>query len=89
MTGPLRYNPRRMKLTAKNLPTLLRILLLCLLVGTLAWEILERVLEYAGLPLSLGIGPVGFDLRVISLWAMFNPGSLIGIVPAFLLFRRL
>ncbi len=78
-----------MKLTARNLPTFLRILLLCLLVGTLAWELVERVLEYAGLSVSLGVGPVGFDLRVISLWAMFNPGSLIAIGPAFLLFRRL
>ncbi len=78
-----------MKLTAKNLPLLMRILLLCLLVGTLAWELLERLLEYADVMITLGVGPVGFDLRVISLWIIVNPGTLIGIVAALLLFRRL
>ena len=77
-----------MKLTAKNLPVLLRILLLCLVIGTLAWELVERLLELAGVTLDLSVGPVGFDIEVIALSVMANPGTLIAIVPAVLLFRK-
>lgn len=78
-----------MKLSAKNLPVLMRLLLLCMIVGTLAWELLERLLELAGFPLGLSAGPVGFDLRVLAVSAMANPGTLVGIVPAIVLYRRL
>lgn len=78
-----------MKLTAKNLPVFTRITLLCLVIGTLAWEILERILVLAGANLDLSVGPVGFDIQVLALWVMVNPGTLIGILPAILLFRRL
>ena len=78
-----------MKLTAKNLPVLTRILLLCLLIGTLAWELVERLLELAGVTLDLAVGPVGFDIEVIEVAVMANPGTLLGLVPAILLFRRL
>ena len=77
-----------MKLTAKNLPVLMRILLLCLVIGTLAWELVERLLELAGLTLDLSVGPVGFDIEVIALSVMANPGTLIAIVPAVMLFRK-
>ncbi len=77
-----------MKLTAKNLPVLMRILLLCLVIGTLAWELVERLLELAGVTLDLSVGPVGFDIEVIALSVMANPGTLIAIVPAVLLFRK-
>lgn len=77
-----------MKLTAKNLPVLLRVLLLCLVIGTLAWELVERLLELAGVTLDLSVGPVGFDIEVIALSVMANPGTLIAIVPAILLFRK-
>jgi hypothetical protein len=77
-----------MKLTAKNLPVLTRLLVLCMVIGTLAWEIVERLLALAGVALDLSVGPVGFDIEVIALSVMANPGTLIGIVPAILLFRR-
>ncbi|MFW5742887.1 MAG: hypothetical protein ACOCY8_06625 [Spirochaetota bacterium] len=78
-----------MKLTAKNLPMFLRILVLCLVIGTLAWELVERLLELAGVALDLSVGPVGFDIEVVALSVMANPGTLIAIVPAVLLFRKL
>ncbi|MFW5880754.1 MAG: hypothetical protein ACOCU9_03910 [Spirochaetota bacterium] len=78
-----------MKLTAKNLPVFMRVLLLCLVIGTLAWELVERLLELAGVALDLSVGPVGFDIEVVALSVMANPGTLIAIVPAVLLFRKL
>lgn len=78
-----------MKLTAKNLPILTRLLVLCLLVGTLAWEVLERVLELAGANLDLSVGPVGFDIEVLVLFVMANPGTLVGLLAAIMLFRKL
>ena len=78
-----------MKLTAKNLPVLTRLLVLCLLIGTLAWELVERVLELAGVALDLAVGPVGFDIEVVELAVMANPGTLLGLLPAIILFRKL
>ncbi|MFP4114805.1 MAG: hypothetical protein ACOC1I_03730 [Spirochaetota bacterium] len=78
-----------MKLTAKTLPILTRLLVLCLLIGTLAWELAERLLELAGVTIDLTVGPVGFDIEVIALSVMANPGTIVGILPAILLFRKL
>ncbi len=78
-----------MKLTTKNLPILLRLLVLCLLIGTLAWELLERLLEIAGVGIDLSVGPVGFDIEVIVLSVMANPGTFLAIIPAVVLFRKL
>jgi len=78
-----------MKLTAKNLPILVRLLVLCMVVGTLAWELIERILELTGIAVDLAVGPVGFDIEVLALSVMANPGTLIGIVPAIALYRRL
>jgi hypothetical protein len=78
-----------MKLTAKNLPVFLRILVLCLIVGTLAWELVERILLLMGIGVDLTVGPVGFDIEVIVFSIMANPGTLLGIVPAIALFRRM
>ncbi len=78
-----------MKLNGKNLPTLTRLLLICVVVATIAWELLERLLALGGAPLDLSLGPIGFDIPVIAMSLQVNPGTLLGIVPAVLLFRRL
>jgi len=78
-----------MKLTTKNLPVLMRLLVLCIVIGTLAWELLERLLELAGVQLDLTVGPVGFDIEVLAVSVMANPGTLFGIIPAVVLFRKL
>ena len=78
-----------MKLIAKNLPILIRLVIICAVVGPLAWELLERLLALGGVTLDLALGPVGFDIQVISFSLQVNPGTLLGIVPAILLFKRL
>ena len=59
------------------------------LIGTLAWEVLERIVLQMGYELALGIGPVGFDLSVLSFYIKINPGSFIGLLGAVFLFRLL
>ncbi|MFP4550638.1 MAG: hypothetical protein ACLFNT_07535 [Spirochaetales bacterium] len=78
-----------MKLSSKSLPVFTRILVASLAVGTLAWELVERIIALAGRTLDLAVGPIGFDVHVVALWFMLNPGTLLGILPAVLLFRRL
>lgn len=78
-----------MKLIKKNLQPLLLLLFLGLLIGTLSWDILERLAAAAGLPFSLSVGPVGFDLEVISFFIRFNPGTFLGAAGGILLFRSL
>ena len=87
--GPARRIRRRMKLNSKNLPVLMRLLLICAVVATLAWELLERLLAMGGVALNLSLGPVGFDIQVISIFLQVNPGTILGVVPAVILFRRL
>ena len=41
----------------------------------------------AGFELALGIGPVGFDLSVLSVFVKINPGTFIGILGGIFLFR--
>ena len=69
-----------MKLSSKNRSTFLVLLGLGFLIGSLAWEALERILLQLGIDLSLGIGPVGFDLSVIKLFVIINPGTFLGIL---------
>jgi len=76
-----------MKLSSKNRPTLLSFLGLGFLIGTLAWEVLERILLRIGIELALGFGPVGFDLSVLSVFIKINPGTFIGILGGIFLFR--
>jgi len=77
-----------MKLSSRNRSTFLSFLGLGFLIGTLAWEVLERIiLQLVGIELALGIGPVGFDLSVLSVFIEINPGTFIGILGGIFLFR--
>jgi len=78
-----------MKLTGRNRSTFLTFLGVGLLVGSLAWELLERVLAAFGSELHLGVGPVGFDLSVLAVSLVINPGTLLGALGGVLLFRIL
>ena len=78
-----------MKLTGRNRSTFLSFLGAGLLVGGLAWELLERVLAAFGLDLRLGVGPVGFDLSVLAVSLVVNPGTLLGALGGIVLFRIL
>jgi hypothetical protein len=76
-----------MKLNSRNRSTFLWFLGLGFLIGTLAWEVLERVLQHAGLGLSLAVGPVGVDLAVLQVSVMANPGTVLGALAGVILFR--
>jgi hypothetical protein len=78
-----------MKLTARNRWTFLSFLGVGLLVGGLAWELLERILAAFGYQVHLGVGPVGLDLSVLAVSLMVNPGTLLGAVGGLVLFRVL
>ena len=78
-----------MKLAARNVGVLIRLLILTTVVGTLVWEIIERLLGLLNVALDLSVGPIGFDIEVISFSIMANPGTVLGIPVAILLFRRL
>ena len=76
-----------MKLTSRNRSTLALFVFLGFLIGSLVWELFERILAHSGLELALGIGPIGFDLLVLSFYFKINPGSFFGLIAGFLLFR--
>ena len=76
-----------MKLNSRNRSTFLAFLGLGALFGTLGWEVLERIVQQMGLELALGIGPVGFDLSVLSVFIKINPGTFIGVLGGIFLFR--
>jgi hypothetical protein len=78
-----------MKLSGKNAPTLIAIGLLGAVVGGLGWEVVERISARLGVVLGLSIGPIGFDLSVVSLRFLVNPGTFVGLAGAVLLFRVL
>lgn len=78
-----------MKLTKKNGTVFRRLLLFGLIAGSLFWELLERCLALSGLPIQLSVGPIGFDIKVLAIWMAVNPGTVLGLLMAFLLFRRL
>ena len=78
-----------MKLSAKTTSSLALLCLLGAVVGGLGWEVVERVAARLGLALDLSVGPIGFDLRVVSLHFLVNPGTFFGLVGAILLFRVL
>ena len=78
-----------MKLTGRNRSTFLLFLAAGLVVGALAWELLERVLSQLGYVLRMGVGPVGFDLSVLAVSLVVNPGTLLGLLGGVVLFLLL
>ena len=78
-----------MKATKNNRATLIFLLIIMGIIGTISWEILERILTYFDIFISLAVKGIGFDLSVISLYITPNPGTVIGVGTGFFLFRRL
>ena len=76
-----------MKLNSRNRSTFLLFLGLGFLIGSLAWEVFERILGLLGVGLSLAAGPVSLDLSVIAVAVQVNPGSIRGVIGGALLFR--
>jgi len=78
-----------MKLTRKNTISMVCFLLLWLLIGSLAWELLERLLSSGGIVMFSSTLKLGFDLSVISFYFKINPGSFFGLLFGVLLFKIL
>ena len=78
-----------MKLNRRNVSTFVMILVLSVVIGTFTWEIIERLIALAGLPLDLRVGPLGFETGVLSLRMMVNPGTVIAVPAAFRIFRSI
>ncbi len=78
-----------MKITKKNLNSFIGFIVLFSVMGSLAWELLEVILNTAGLAINLTAGPVGFDIDVLSVYIMANPGTLLGAAAGFLLFHKI
>lgn len=76
------------KLNSKTRSTLFTILLLSMVIGTLAWEIVERVLSLIGLGVDLSVGPIEIDVYVLAVIVRPNPGTIVGLLPGITLFRR-
>ncbi len=66
------------------------VMVLCAIVfGSIAWEIVERLLAVAGTELDLTVGRLGFDLQVIAFHIEANPGTLLCALGGWLLVRAL
>ena len=79
-----------MKLSKKTLATLVALIALGAVAGSLAWEVVERVAAAAGLPFSLTTEePLRlFDLYVLAVSVRLNPGTVLGGVAGAVLFGR-
>jgi hypothetical protein len=75
-----------MKLTSKTASTLLTLAFLGTVVGGLAWEVVERICFRFGLSLDMSVGPIGFDLSVVALHFLVNPGTVLGLLGGIILF---
>ena len=54
-------------------------LILSIIAGTLAWEVLAAFLALGNVQLGLTTGPVGFDAGVLSFYMEVNPGTFVGL----------
>jgi len=78
-----------MKKTKKNKPYLILFIVLGIVIGTLLWAIIERILALQGMQLSLSVGPIGVDLYAFSVSIRANPGSFLGVFIGIFMFRTL
>ncbi|MBI9108120.1 MAG: hypothetical protein JEZ04_15330 [Spirochaetales bacterium] len=78
-----------MKITNKNLHNFIGFLVICSVLGTLCWELIEVLIRIAGVNFTLTAGPVGFDIGVLSIHIKINPGTPAGFAAGWLLFKRI
>ena len=77
-----------MKLSKRTSSHFILFIVLGLIIGSLCWELIERLVSLSGTTIDLALDPVGFDAGVLQVWLKINPGSLLGAAFGFLLFRR-
>ncbi len=76
-----------MVINRKSLAAFFGLLLLGAIIGSLAWEIVERVVNVSGTPLSLSLSsPLSFDLHVVAMSFRPNIGTFLGAVAGIVLF---
>jgi hypothetical protein len=80
-----------MKFNKKNLGSFFLILFAGILIGSLFWEIFERILHNFGVEWSLTTrNPIQlFDVYVISFSLRVNPGSIIGGIAGVVFFKAI
>ncbi len=78
-----------MKLTKKNTRSLLTVVILAMAAGTFFWAVIEKILNMKGIGISLSTGKIGFDIQVLSVYMEVNPGTALGIIGGFFLFKGL
>ncbi len=71
----------------KNLPLLLGLLVFGAVVGSLGWEVVERIIRAAGSSFSLTLTtPIVLDVHVLALTLRPNLGTLLGGIGGVVLF---
>ncbi|MAG13109.1 MAG: hypothetical protein CMN78_00750 [Spirochaetales bacterium] len=78
-----------MKLTKKHGGLFVLLIFIGFIVGSLAWEVVERIVVLAGGSFELKAGPVVLDLGAVFLSVEVNPGTLFGICLGLFLFSRI
>jgi hypothetical protein len=78
-----------MKITKKNMQPLILVMILSILCGSFAWFIIEIIFTAIGLPFSLGTGRIGFDLEILAIFLNVKPGTVLGIVGGFFVFKAI
>ena len=78
-----------MKFNKKNLGSFFIILFSGILIGSLFWEIFEKILHNTGITWSLTTeNPIQlFDVYIISVSIRVNPGSIIGAITGIIFFK--
>ena len=78
-----------MKLTKKNRPSFIIIIFLATLAGSFTWFILEIIFKNMGIPFSFSTGKIGFDIEIISFYLNVNPGTVLGMVGGYFVFKAI
>ena len=78
-----------MKLSKNTIGSFLVFVFLGMIIGSISWELVERLFTLLHIDLSLSIDRIGFDLNVVALYIKPNPGTVLGIPLFIQIYRRL
>lgn len=77
-----------MKLSKRTSGHFFLFLLLGIIIGSLSWELLERIITLTGSTFTLAVGPIGFDTGVLEVWMQISPGTFLGAGAGLFLFKK-
>ncbi len=78
-----------MKLSKKNHQAFIIIIFLSILAGSFTWFILEIFFKNIGIPFSFSTGKIGFDIEILSLYINVNPGTVLGMIGGYFVFKAI